>query len=245
MPGTTADASPDEHARQFAGAALGAGGAALDGRDRSVSPLTRRDRVGIALSGVIVALGSVALAGSGAFGYDANPSGQVDMSSPPTAVDDITTGLTRWQPGRREKAPVLRGRTLDAGRLSTAAYRGQVVVVNAWGSWCALCRDEAPDLGRAARETRHLGVRFLGIDTRDNGAAANAFVRQFRLPYPSLVDDDGRLLLALRDTVPAQAIPSTMLLDRQGRIAARIVGRVPYSTLRGLIDDLVAEPRSR
>lgn len=117
--------------------------------------------------------------------------------------------------------------------------------MNAWGSWCAPCRAEAPDLRRTALETLSEGVRFVGLDTRDNDAAARAFVRRFRVPYSSLVDDDGELLLALRDTVPAQAIPSTVLLDRRGRVAARVVGRVTYSTLRGLIDDLVADTNAR
>lgn len=207
--------------------------------------LTRRDRAALAVSAVVVGAGSVAMAGSGLYDRGGDTAARVGVTSAPTAVDDSATGLTQWPVGRREKAPVLRGHTLDGGRLSTAQYRGQVVVVNAWGSWCAPCRAEAPDLRRAALETRSRGVRFVGIDTRDNDAAARAFVRQFRVPYPSIVDDDGKVLLELRNTVPARAIPSTMLLDRRGRIAARVVGRVTYSTLRGLIDDLVAEPRGR
>ena len=207
----------------------------------------RRGRVRLALSGLVVAAGSVALAQSGLFDggdvtYDV-PSGNSVAAS---AQDDVATGLSRWAPGQRKPAPLLRGRTLDGEELSLASYRGKVVVVNVWGSWCAPCRAEAPDLRRAAIETRSRGVRFLGIDTRDNDAAARAFVREFGIPYPSLVDDDGSILLSLRDTVPAQAIPSTMVVDRRGRIAARVVGRVTYPTLTGLIDDLLAEtPRGK
>lgn len=207
----------------------------------------RRERVRLALSGLVVVAGSVALAQSGLFDggdptYDV-PSGNLAAAS---AQDDVATGLSRWAPGQRKPAPLLRGRTLDGEELFLASYRGKVVVVNVWGSWCAPCRAEAPDLRRAAIETRSRGVRFLGIDTRDNDAAARAFVREFDIPYPSLVDDDGSILLSLRDTVPAQAIPSTMVVDRRGRIAARVVGRVTYPTLTGLIDDLLAgTPRGK
>lgn len=205
-------------------------------------PSAARGRLRLALSGLVVAAGSVALAQSGLFdsgsvSYD-NPRGSLAAAP---AQDDLVTGLSRWASGQRKPAPALRGRTLDGVQLSLASYRGKVVVLNVWGSWCAPCRAEAPDLRRVAADTRSRGVRFLGIDTRDNDAAARAFVREFDIPYPSLVDDDGSLLLALRDTVPAQAIPSTIVMDRRGRIAARVVGRVTYSTLTGLIDDLLAE----
>lgn len=202
--------------------------------------LTRRDRVGIAVSGLVVGLGAVVLAGSGIF--DPGPAGRLTVTASPTEVAGIATGVTRWPVGQRRAAPVLRGRTLDGTRLTTAVYRGEVVVLNAWGSWCPPCRAEAPDLRRAALATRPLGVRFLGIDTRDVDAAARAFVRRYRIPYPSLVDNDGRLLLRLRDTIPPQAIPSTVILDRQGRVAARVLGRVRYPLLRALIADVLAEP---
>ncbi len=202
---------------------------------------TRRDRVGVVVSGAVVAIGSVALAASGIFdgAREGSAAGMKIQSA--TAGDE--TGLTRWAPGERRKAPVLRGRTLTGSALSTARFRGSIVVLNAWGSWCAPCREEAPDLRRAAEDSSAQGVQFIGIDTRDNDAAARAFVREFQIPYPSLVDDKGKLLLRLRNTVPPQAIPSTILLDDRGRVAARVVGRITYSTLRGLLDDLIAERR--
>ncbi|MBA2559737.1 MAG: TlpA family protein disulfide reductase, partial [Propionibacteriales bacterium] len=105
------------------------------------------------------------------------------------------------------------------------------------GSWCGPCRAEAPDLARLARETAARGVRFVGIDTRDTAAAAKAFVRFFHVPYPSIVDEDGRVLLAFRDVIPVSAIPSTLVVDTDGNIAAKVVGQVTYSTLRGLVED--------
>ena len=202
---------------------------------------SRRDRWGLVLSGAVVVVGSLLMASSGWFDAPPRPGRPVNLTSSPRTVDDIATGLTRWLPTKRAQAPNLSGETLTGSHLSLRQFRGQVVVLNAWGSWCAPCRAEAPDLRRVATETRAQGAQFIGIDTRDNAPAARAFVAKYRIPYPSLIDD-GSLLLALRDTVPAQAIPATIVLDREGRVAARVVGRVRYSTLRGLVDDALAEP---
>lgn len=153
------------------------------------------------------------------------------------------SGLTAYPSGGRPPAPELAGETLDGSRIGLADLRGHVVVLNVWGSWCMPCRKEAPDLARAARETSPQGVRFVGIDTRDNADAARAFVRTFKVPYPSLIDKDGQLLLAFNGVIPVSAVPSTVVVDPDGRIAARVVGPVTYDTLRGLIDDVRAESR--
>lgn len=152
-------------------------------------------------------------------------------------------GLTTYPVGRRPAAPALAGETLDGSRTALKNLRGHVVVLNVWGSWCMPCRKEAPDLARAARETSPQGVRFVGIDTRDNADAARAFVRTFKIPYPSLIDRDGQLLLAFNGVIPVSAVPSTVVVDRDGRIAARVIGRITYGTLRELIDDVRAESR--
>lgn len=159
------------------------------------------------------------------------------------AVDGegITTGLTRWVPANRARLPRLRGRTLDGDRLDVSDWRGRVVVVNTWGSWCGPCREEAPDLRRVSDETRAAGVRFVGVDTRDIDAAGRAYVREFAISYPSLVDDDGGLMLAFGRTIPVSAVPSTVVVDARGRIAARVIGAVTYATLRGLVEDTLAE----
>ena len=162
-------------------------------------------------------------------------------TSKAVADENITTGLTRWEPAQRPLLPRLMGRTLDGGPLDLADWRGHVVVVNAWGSWCGPCREEAPDLRRVWAETKADGVRFVGIDTRDNDAAARAFTREFRVGYPSLVDDSGRVMLAFGRTIPISAVPSTVVVDARGRIAARVIGAVTYSTLRGLLEDTLAE----
>lgn len=148
---------------------------------------------------------------------------------------DGSTGLTRYPPPDRPDAPELVGTTLDGYRFDLADLVGHVVVVNVWGSWCAPCRAEAPDLARLARETADRGVRFVGIDTRDNDSAARAFVRTYDVPYPSVVDSDGQLLVGFGSLIPLSAVPSTVVIDADGRVAAKVVGRVTYSTLRGLV----------
>lgn len=141
----------------------------------------------------------------------------------------------------RVAAPALRGPLLDGGTWSLADQRGKVVVLNVWASWCAPCRAEAPALEQVARETAPAGVSFVGINTRDDPQAAAAFLRNFGVTYPSLRDPDGTLVLAFNGTVPPSAIPSTLVVDRQGRIAAVVVGAVTYSKLRELVDGVAAE----
>lgn len=130
---------------------------------------------------------------------------------------------------------------LDGRRLDQSDLIGTVSVVNVWGSWCGPCRTEAPDLVRVARE---LGdqVTFLGINVRDNPASARAFERAFEIPYPSIHPDDaGSAILAFNGALTAAAVPSTVVLDEQGRVAARVIGPVDASTLRGLVLDTLDE----
>lgn len=151
-------------------------------------------------------------------------------------------GYTGFEPADRAAMPAVSGVTIEGQPIDLADLRGRVIVLNVWGSWCAPCREEAPDLARVSRETRDQGVRFVGIDVRDNPAAARAFARSFRIPYPSIDDQSGRILAAFAGVVPVSAVPSTIFVDRQGRIAARVVGGVDAKTLRQVIADLV-DPR--
>ena len=142
---------------------------------------------------------------------------------------------TVFPAGSRPVAPDISGTTLAGQHLSLSAYRGSVVVINFWGSWCPPCRAEAPDLTELAESDSAHGARFLGIDIRDDPVGADAFVKAFRIPYPSLNDPSDELALAFRGTVPPAAIPTTLVIDRRGRIAARILGSVSYDSLRSLI----------
>ena len=157
-----------------------------------------------------------------------------------SAVDTIKPGLNRYPPNERVDAPTLEGTTLDGEPFALADLAGNIVVINVWGSWCAPCRAETPDLVRVAKENAGRGVRFVGINTRDNPAAAKAFVRSFNVPYPSVEDAEGQLLLNFRGTIPTSVVPTTVVIDRQGQVAARIIGPVNYNTLKGLLDDEVA-----
>jgi thiol-disulfide isomerase/thioredoxin len=139
-------------------------------------------------------------------------------------------------------APDVRGRTLTGHRFSLASDRGHVVVMNFWGSWCTPCREEAPSLAELARRYAASGVRFVGVDIRDNPASADAFIHTFRIGYPSLNDPNDEIALAFSGTVPPTGIPTTLVITRSGQIAARIVGGVSYSGLGRLIKQIVAEP---
>jgi thiol-disulfide isomerase/thioredoxin len=139
----------------------------------------------------------------------------------------------------RPAAPKVAGRSLDGEPLALGDFAGSTVVLNVWGSWCAPCREEAPDLVRAAERLRDQDVRFLGINVREPGvASAQAFVRSYDVPYPSIYDSDGSELLGFRGTLPPEAIPSTLVIDPQGRVAARVLGTVDESTLVGLVSDV-------
>lgn len=141
--------------------------------------------------------------------------------------------------GDRRPAPVLAGETLDGAQISTADFAGRPVVVNVWGSWCAPCRAEAPELVAAHAELGE-DVAFLGVNTRDLDAApALAFERAFGITYPSIFDPDGQLLLGFAQ-LPPKAIPSTVVIDADGDVAARVLGAVDASTLRGILADVGA-----
>jgi thiol-disulfide isomerase/thioredoxin len=146
--------------------------------------------------------------------------------------------ITSVQAADRKKPGEVAGRTLDGKRVSLADFRGKVVVVNVWGSWCGPCRAEAPMLARAARELAKKDVVFLGIDSRDPSKdAAKAFVRRFDVPYPSLYDQQGTTLLAFRGTLTPNSVPSTVVVDPQGRVAGSVLGSLTRTTLDDLVDD--------
>ena len=130
----------------------------------------------------------------------------------------------------RKAAPAISGPTLDGG--SFTAIAGKVLVLNVWASWCSPCRAEAPALQELLM--KHPEVQFLGVLTRDSLVAARAFVERFGIQYPSLVDD--AILLKFHGQLTPNAIPTTLIIDTQGRIAARVSGEVTYSALEDLIE---------
>jgi thiol-disulfide isomerase/thioredoxin len=163
--------------------------------------------------------------------------------APPRSHDSPTdvVGLRIYPVGSREKAPALAGVGLDGSRVSLREVgHGDIVFVNVWASWCAPCRSESPLLARSAAALSARGVRFLGIDETDQASAARSFVRRTGVTYPQLVDPDGKLLRTLR-MLPQRGIPSTLVVDRRGRIAGRVIGRITAADIRAVVDHLEHE----
>jgi len=151
-------------------------------------------------------------------------------------------GVTILSPDQRPDAPIVSGPRLGATdtTLETRPEAGKVLVLNVWGSWCAPCREEAPELVAAAARTADRAT-FIGLNTRDlDPIPAEAFERTFGITYPSIYDPSGKLLLEFSDQLPPSGIPSTLVVDPEGRVAARIIGKTTESTLVGVIDDIAA-----
>ncbi|WP_435738679.1 TlpA disulfide reductase family protein [Cellulosimicrobium sp. PMB13] len=146
-----------------------------------------------------------------------------------------------WEADDRGEPVTLTGTDYEGEAVDTSTWLGDVVVLNTWYAACAPCRAEAPDLVELAKEREADGVRVVGINTTDEAGAAQAFQRTFEVPYPSIDDRSGEVVAALSGTVPLQAVPSTVVLDREGRVAARVVGLVEGTTLGALVDDVLAE----
>ncbi|MDH6224030.1 thiol-disulfide isomerase/thioredoxin [Streptomyces sp. MJP52] len=197
-------------------------------------PVMNSVRITRAVLAVTTAVGSLSL-GACATGADGTEQG--------TAPGSAVVGVTMVPEGERRPLGEIRGETLDGGKLDVADHRGRIVVLNVWASWCAPCRAEAPHLADVAEETRSEGVRFVGVDTRDTRRLALAFEEEYGVPYPSLYDPDGRLVLSgfPKGTLHPRAVPSTVVVDREGRIAARAMGELSREDLHGMIDPLLAE----
>lgn len=148
---------------------------------------------------------------------------------------------TEYAPDERTEAPEIGGETLEGDSLALSEYAGDIVVLNFWASWCAPCRAEKPVLQEVREENADNGVTFLGVNIKDERNAAQAFEDNLEVPYPSLYDQPGEIPQELRDTVPPQAVPSTLVIDRDGQIAGRVIGASDYLTLSELVDDIVAD----
>lgn len=148
--------------------------------------------------------------------------------------------VNEYPPDGRGEPIDVTGTSSAGDPLSAADHRGDVVVLNLWYAACGPCREEAPDLAAIADEHPD-GVRFIGINTRDDAATARAFEQTFDIPYPSIIDNQGTAVLALRGVATPNAVPTTIVLDKQGRVSARLSGKADPSTLRTLIESAVDE----
>lgn len=181
--------------------------------------------------GALLALGVVVLAGG-----CSTTGGSVTGNSGYAAGDG---SVVLFAPADRKQAPDLSGVLVGGGSAKLASDKGEVIVLNVWASWCAPCRAEAPDLAAAARTLPD--AAFFGINTRDNDADAAAFIRSQRIPYPSFSDQDGSLILDLQSVIRVSALPSTVVLDKQGRVAAAIYGPTTTITIKDIVQPLERE----
>lgn len=141
-------------------------------------------------------------------------------------------------------APIEFSGTIENGdTVSSDDYRGEVLVVNFWYAGCPPCRLEAPDLETLAQRFEPDGVSFLGVNIYDQAPTALSFAKEFGVTYPSILDvNSGSVRLAFAGQVAPTAVPTTLVLDREGRVAARIAGLVSEpSVLRSMISDALAE----
>lgn len=167
------------------------------------------------------------------------------------AVDETAAGRNRYvpgdgtvaiyEPGKRKAAPKLAGELLAGGRFERSTVDGKVLVVNFWASWCAPCRVETAELVKVYEATHADGVAFLGINIRDEREKATAFEKAHKVPYPSLFDPASRAALTFRD-VPPTAVPVTVVIDRQGRVAAMYLKAVLVEDLQPVVERVAAEP---
>lgn len=185
-----------------------------------------RKRIAIAASLVfVIALLALSFNGS-------NESDQVGQE---LSYIEGNGAVTKVPQGSRVRVPDLSGRLIDGSDYKMES--GKPMVLNVWASWCSPCRAEAPTL--QALSEKYPQVQFLGVLTRDNLTAAQGFIDRFGITFPSLRSDE--VLLQFNDAMIANAIPTTILIDKSGRIAARIAGEVTFSGLGGLIDEVLSE----
>ncbi|MGW2956932.1 TlpA family protein disulfide reductase [Streptomyces sp. NPDC001220] len=149
--------------------------------------------------------------------------------------------LTRVPAADREAAPDLSGSGLDGRAVRLADYRGKVVVLNVWASWCGPCRAEAPELSKVQQELAAKGVQVFGVDTDARRDKGRSFERTHGLAYPSLHDPGSRKLLRLPRGYAPQALPYTLFIDRDGRIAAKYLSPLTAADVRTVVQPLLAE----
>ncbi|MEU9333275.1 TlpA disulfide reductase family protein [Streptomyces sp. NPDC048290] len=197
---------------------------------RTAAPVRRRAALGAAAA--VVALLATACTSGGTSGGGGG-----------TGFITGADGIATVDPDQRTDLPELSGPTVDGESLDVADYRGKVVVLNIWGSWCPPCRAEAKNFEKVYQDVKDEGVQFVGINTRDASTdLARAFEEEFGVTYPSLYDQTGKLLLRFeKGTLNPQAIPSTLIIDRDGRIAARTLQALSEAKLRKMLDPVLAE----
>jgi peroxiredoxin len=156
-------------------------------------------------------------------------------------IDGVRPGVTLPAAADRPAAPDAAAPLLDgSGEASVVDYDGQVLVLNFWASWCGPCRVEQPELNEAYARLAGDDVAFLGVAIQDSEANARAHEREFEVPYPSLHDPSNRYAAEYEGVGP-RSIPTTIVIDRQGRVAARLFGTTNEREVTALVERLVTE----
>jgi thiol-disulfide isomerase/thioredoxin len=181
-------------------------------------PVARSVRVLVALLSIVAVLG--------ACGRDVPAASQV--------------GVTTFDPADRAALPAVSGTTLAGETLDVSGLKGRVVVLNGWASWCEPCKEEIPAFVKLDAAADPADVAIVGLDVSDDDVAARSFIKAYGMEYPSIVDPSGDILASLPDVPPA-AIPSTLVIDRAGRVAARFIGTADASELARIVAGVVAE----
>ena len=160
-----------------------------------------------------------------------------------SGVTDVagSTSAVLYSAGHRPLAPDFTATTLTGAPLNFSSYRGRVVVVNFWGSWCAPCRAEAPTLAVTAQQYRPAGVAFLGVDVRDTTASALAFARDFGITYPSVSDSGSEITSDFTSVVPIAGTPTTLVIDRTGHIAGAVFGTATHQELADILGEVAGK----
>ncbi|MFM1826024.1 MAG: hypothetical protein RLZZ37_659 [Actinomycetota bacterium] len=141
----------------------------------------------------------------------------------------------------RKPAPELKDVEFLSSEINLNSLKNKVVLINVWGSWCSPCRKEAAELEELYLKNKANNVEFIGINIRDSKISANKFIENFSITYPNIFDRDGKLLLGYKDSLPPNSIPSTILIDKNGLVAARQLGPIDKSLIQGFISELVEE----
>ena len=196
-----------------------------------------------AMRRVVRAVGAAGAAGALALLAACSPTitGGWDEDGEQTGYVSGDRSVVTWDAGDRPGPVEITGTDYAGQAVDTTDWRGDVVVLNTWYAACPPCRAEADDLVALATDYADAGVHVLGINSTDDAGAAQAFERTFDVPYPSVHDADGTAVAALQGIVPLRAVPTTVVLDADGAVAARVLGVVDPSTLRAVVDDLLAE----
>ena len=195
---------------------------------------------GLRMTAAPIALAIVAAVVLSLSGCSTSASATNDQQTNYVALNGIGV-VTVYAVGHRKVAPAVSGTDLSGHPLTLSQFAGKVIVLNFWASWCPPCRSEAPALEQVYTDTRASGVQFVGVDIRENGVSDGVhFETTHHIDYPSFSDQASHIALDFRKT-GVETPPTTIVIDRQGRIAARGLGEMTYSQLLSVVQSVAAQ----